>query len=169
MVGENGRFAAKGADHLVRHDLHLVGIGLREHHRKLVPSHPRDDVRLAQALPQQPGDALEYVVAYPVAEGVVDVLEIIEVDEQHGPGGAIPSRALGLPGQFVLEVTSIEQAGEKIMVHHVFEAAREFLALGNVLDLSDRVERRPLFVPDHGQTAMGRRSTFGKRLHRLDK
>jgi len=42
--------------------------------------------------------ALEKVVARLVAEGVVDVLEIVQVDHEHGAGGAVARHPLDLPG-----------------------------------------------------------------------
>ncbi len=53
-----------------------------QQHRELVAAEPRDGVDLAQRRPQARTGLAQQLVAVVVAEGVVDVLEPVEVDEQ---------------------------------------------------------------------------------------
>jgi hypothetical protein len=68
-----------------------LGSAIDEDH-ELVAPHPPDGVRPAQRALHSPGDQDQQVVASFVAERVVDVLEVVEVDEQHrakGVGAAV--------------------------------------------------------------------------------
>ena len=58
-----------------------LGAALDEHD-ELVAAEPADRVALAQDAGEPGGDAAQQLVAGGVAEGVVDVLEAVEVDEQ---------------------------------------------------------------------------------------
>ena len=51
---------------------------------ELVSAEARDRVAVTQRRAQALADVLEQVVALLVAEGVVDLLEAVEVDQQHG-------------------------------------------------------------------------------------
>ena len=68
-----------------RHLRHLLGVidGL-EHHDELVPAEPRDRVAVANDLAKPRGDMTKEGVARAVAEAVVDDLEAVEVEEEHG-------------------------------------------------------------------------------------
>ena len=59
-----------------------------EEHEELVTAVPDGDVVAAHRLPQPVRDPAEHLVAAAVAEGVVDVLEAVEVDEEHRRAGA---------------------------------------------------------------------------------
>jgi len=79
---------------------------------------------------QPVGHGQEELVARLVAEGVVDELEVVEVDEQHrhgrlGPGQLIPQR---LPEQ-----AAVGKAGEAVVGRVVGQGLLEEAALGDVL------------------------------------
>ena len=69
-------------------------VDLLEQHHEFVAAETRDDVRCAQALPQPCADLAQQHVAGLVAQRVVDDLEPVEVDEQHGELAAVPPRRL---------------------------------------------------------------------------
>ena len=141
LVAEHRDLPAQGLDDPVGHDLRLVGVRLGKEHGELVSAHPRQDVRLAHAMPQRPGDALEEIVARLVAEGVVDVLEIVQIDHEHRALGAVARHPLGLPGQLLLEAAPVEETGQEIVIDQVLEAFRQLLPLRDVLNLGDDIER----------------------------
>ena len=99
-------------------------------------------------MPQRARHALEEVVARLVAEGVVDVLEVVQVDHEHGARGAVARHPLGLPGQLLLETPPVEEPGQEIVIDQVLEALRQLLALGDVLDLRDDIEGLAPVVAD---------------------
>ena len=70
----------------------LLGVGVREQDGELVPAEAREDVRIAKPRPQDIGDALDQGVAGAVPEAVVYVLEVVEVEQQHGARGAVALR-----------------------------------------------------------------------------
>ena len=87
-----------------------------DQHAELVAAEPRGGVTRAQARGQPVRDLLQQPVALRVSAGVVDRLEVVEVDEQHadlrvGPraagervlGAVVEQGAVGEPGQRVVE------------------------------------------------------------------
>ena len=87
----------------------LLGAGL--HDGELVASQPHDQVVLADAALQPPGDGAEQRVPGGVAEGVVDRLEPVEIDaeQRHGRIGRVP-------GEAFLEHAPVGQPGERVVV-----------------------------------------------------
>jgi hypothetical protein len=65
-----------------------VGVGDRgqplQHHDELVPADPRHGVPRADDRPQPPSHFHEHAVTHRVAQRVVDLLEAVAVEEQHG-------------------------------------------------------------------------------------
>ena len=108
MVGKNGDADAgrdedfvvvqlerlvQSIEHLVGHPAGVVAIGdVRENQGELVAAMPGQRIALAQAHLQARGDFLQQQVAVEVAEGIIDDLEAIEIDEQHRQFAAIPFR-----------------------------------------------------------------------------
>ncbi len=148
LIAQHRDVLVQGLDDAVGHDLSLFRIGLRKQHRELISADPRQDVRLAHAMSQRSGDALEQIVARLVAERVVDVLEVVEIDQKHCARRAVARTPLHLLGQFLLEAAPVEQTGQEIVIDHVFEASRQLLALRDVLDLRDHVERLNPIIAD---------------------
>ncbi len=107
-VAEHYRFFHKGPDLLGGPErLFLVG-DRRQADGELVATEPRD-VRVAQ-MRREPGtDVLQQAIAGVMAEGVVDLLETIKVDQHHGD---LPVVRSGLPergGDAAMEERSISQ------------------------------------------------------------
>ncbi len=94
---------------------------------ELVAADPRHRIggphRRAQAI----GDLLEERVADRVAEGVVDRLEPVEVDQQHGAGLAGPGEARQGFGEALAQEQPVRQAGQRIEAGH--RVGRASLAL----------------------------------------
>jgi hypothetical protein len=103
-------------DHAPRHERGLrVAAYPAEEHGELVAAEARDRVGAARGVEQAPRHQRQQVVAGGVAQRVVDVLEVVEVDEQHGRRlprlgarqGAVDAgpqpRPVGEPGERVLE------------------------------------------------------------------
>ncbi len=130
------------------HDLRLIGVRLGKEHGELVSAHSRQDVGLAHAVPERSRDAPEEIVARLVAEGVVDVLEVVQVDHEHRALGSVARHPLHLAGQLLLEAPPVEEAGQEIVVDQVLEACRQLLALRDVLDLRHEVERLATLISD---------------------
>jgi hypothetical protein len=92
---------------------------------------------VAHAVPQQSPDSFEQVIAGHVAKLVVYLLEIVQIDEEHGPGGAVAGSSINLLRQCLFEMPSVKQAGKEIVVYEKLEASRQLPTLGYVLNLCD--------------------------------
>ena len=80
-------------DYLLGNDRGVLGLRqLGQQDGELVPAHAGQRVAAAQTGLQARGHALEQLVALGMAEGVVDQLEAIEVDEQQRDQAAIAPR-----------------------------------------------------------------------------
>jgi hypothetical protein len=110
LLAEHRDLLAEGLYDVLGHDPRLLEIRLRQQRRKLVSPHPRQEVCLAHPLLERPGDALEEVIPRLVAEGIVDVLEVVQIDHQHCTPGGIPRGPLDLVGQVALEATPVVEA-----------------------------------------------------------
>ena len=81
--------------YLLGHDRSaLLAVLRHEDQGKLVPAEPSDRIPDAHAVDQPAAELGQQLVAHRVTERVVDVLEVIQVDEQHGHDPA--SRVRGL-------------------------------------------------------------------------
>ena len=74
--------AAHELEHLRRGGARFVARHVAHEHDELVAAEPRNEVLGAHGVAQLLGGELEQMVAGRVAAGVVDVLELIEVDEE---------------------------------------------------------------------------------------
>ena len=119
-VEDAGRDPAGGVD---------VGDPLQQH-GELVPAQAGRGVAGAQASLEPPGRGHQQLVAGGVAEAVVDVLEVVQVDEQHGQVGLVGT------GQGVLdplgEQGPVGQAGQAVVERLVDELGLQLLAVGDV-------------------------------------
>ena len=95
----------------------VVGVCVHEHHDELVTSQPDKQVGLAQAGRQARAQLLEELVAGGMAEGVVDLLEMVEVDEEEGKGSRLRGRCVVVCEERVKhggQTPSVAQTGELI-------------------------------------------------------
>ena len=103
-----------------------AGGGLRpreplHQHDEFVAAHPRQQIGIAQPVLQPRGDQLQQFIAGAVAEAVVDVLEMVEVEEQEC--ALFAGAASALDG--VLEARDqkqpVRQSGQEIVLHEIFQ------------------------------------------------
>ena len=83
----------------------------------------------------------DQLVAGAVAERVVDVLEVVEVEHQRRAGGAVAADVLDVALQRARERAAIEQAGQRVVVGQVAQLGLVAAPLGDVLDLEQDVLR----------------------------
>src|SRR5882724_9646928 len=153
----------RDAQRLVQALGHLAGVAggvhVLEQDGELVAAQPRDGVGGTQRGLQAAGDLDQQLVAAHVPEAVIDQLEPVDVQHQHGEAGVLPPL---LQGQPVLEAVEEEgpvgQAGERVVEGLVpqllLDAALLRLAVGRLQpDALGHVEERaadhPLAVDDH--------------------
>ena len=91
-----------------------------QHDAELVAAQPRHHVFVAQHARQARPDLLQQLVAEVVAERVVDLLEVVEVDQHHAEGPADGARALDRVGELELEEQAVRQTRERVVERLVF-------------------------------------------------
>ena len=87
------------------------------------------------------GDGFEQIVAGAVAEPIVHVLEVIQIDQHHRAATTVSRRGHGFFAQRLLKAAAVEQGRQKIMVDEVLHAPFELFARGDVLNLRDEMRR----------------------------
>jgi hypothetical protein len=88
---------------------------------ELVTAHADDDVFRAHGGPDALCNGLQQLVARLVAPRVVDVLEAVEVEEQHRQHRARPPRVVDRAGQMCGEEQAVRQARELVVVSEMIE------------------------------------------------
>src|SRR5829696_2767170 len=96
-------------------------VGVLGQDGELVAAEAADGVVLAQAAAQPSRDLAQQPVAGAVAEAVVDHLEVVEVDEEHGQAAAVPAGpGQGVPDP-VVEQGPVGQVGQAVVEVLVLE------------------------------------------------
>ena len=103
-----------------------------EQDRELVAALPGRDVLGPDRARQALGDLDEEAVAGPVAERVVDDLEVVDVEEQDGDAGSATARAVERPVEVLAEQRPIGEPGQGIVEGVVEQLRLETLLLGGV-------------------------------------
>ena len=124
---------------------HTLGAGLVvDHQHELVAADARDRVVFAHVRFQAAGNFLQHHVAGFVAEVVVDVLEVVEVEKGQRTQHPIFQRMVDRLLQLVLQQGAVGQAGERVVVRQVVQAALVIARFGDVVD--HRHEMRHLAI-----------------------
>ena len=87
---------------------------LRKNHHELLAAVARHDVDLAHGLLEQRAELAQHAVAGEVARGVVDRLEVVDVEQQQRERRVEPPRAIDLGRQPIEQRAAIEHARERI-------------------------------------------------------
>jgi len=112
--------------------LRAHGIGLVHQHHELVAAQARDGVDLAQAGLQPLGHVHQHAVAELVAQGVVDVLEAVEVGEQQRKGRALALRHGDGELHPVGQHAAVGQAGQRVGARQRLDAVDGLQPLADV-------------------------------------
>ncbi len=89
----------------------LVFAGLRKQHDKFVAAVAKGEINQTQLRLDQISNLGQQSASDQVSLGVVDLLEVIQVDEDHAEFIAEPSRAVDLGFERLVEMPGVEQAG----------------------------------------------------------
>ena len=132
---------ARAADPLCdQHHLALVR-ELLEQERELVAPESRDRVHRAQHRLQPVGERRQQPVAGGVPKRVVDVLEVVDVEEQHRDGGAGPARAVERDAETIEEQRAVRQPRERVVQRLMRKLDLRALALDRVRNRSPERQR----------------------------
>ena len=116
---------------------------------ELVAAEPGDRVAAAQAPGERARDGADQLVAGLVAERVVDVLEAVDVEHEHGAGAHPAARGGDLELELLDEAAAVEQVGERVVVGEVLEAVLGGLALGDVGQ--QPLDQQPALLVEHAR------------------
>ena len=97
-------------------------------------------------------DLDQHLVAHRVAEHVVDFLQPVEVDAQHGEFLVGAGAGLDHLGQRLQEGGAVRQVGQAVVIGHVRHARLGLAAVGDVLMGLDQILRLAGIV-EHGHAA----------------
>ena len=122
--------------------------GVLEQHAELVAAQAGQGVGLAQQRAQERGHLLEHLVAGEVAAGVVDHLELVEVEIEEGVLAAVLGGGVEAVLEALLELPAVDQAGERVVAREVDHLALHAAELGDVLEDQDAAGGAPLAVLD---------------------
>ncbi len=154
------QFVARHGERLLEQGHQLLGhVGgawtahVFQQHDEFVAAQARQRIAFAQAGGQLPRHLLEEQVAHMVAEGVVDVLEAVQVDEQHRQLLARARAADHRMLQAVVEQQPVRQRRERIVVGQVVELVLRLLHLRDVAEHADVVRDLVIVVAHarHGE------------------
>src|SRR5262249_17764085 len=120
-----------------------------EEEKKLVPPQARHRILLAHAVLQSCRDLLQDPVPDRVAEGVVDLLETVQVKPQNGEAPTAPTSLGKGQVQAILEEYPVGETGQGIVVGVKLGACLGLLALGDV-DESTLNQVLPVLSWDQG-------------------
>ena len=127
---------------------HIAADPWLEEQGEFVAAHARHGVVLGHTTEQARGHFLEHPVAGRVAEGVVDRLEAVQVEEhQHHPR-LLPFGGLQRGVQAVLEQGAVGQVGQGVVVGQAVDALLTGLALADIAE-ETHVTGQVAFVVEH--------------------
>ena len=119
LAGDRDRLGQQ-RDDPVRDLLAAALVGVLEQHRELVAAQPRGQVGRTDAAADPLGGGDQDGVAGGVAGVVVDALEVVEVEEEHGAGAARAGQRLV---QAAHEQRAVGEVGERVAVGLALERA----------------------------------------------
>ena len=90
----------------------------------------------------------QQIVAGAMAEGVVDHLELVDVQEHHAEAAAAPRRARQALPEAIVEEDTVRQPGEGVVERLMRQRELDLLPIGDVLQLRREVLGHSGFVPN---------------------
>jgi hypothetical protein len=137
-------------EYLLRRNCDVTGIGhVRHQNDELVAAQATDGVAGAHAQPQPARHLLQQLIADAVTKRVVDRLEPVQIQEHDGHAGAVALRQGHRLRDPVGQQDAVGQVGERIVVSQMPHALLALLALGDVGEDLDVVDRPPLRIAHH--------------------
>ena len=127
----------------------LAGLGQRavlQQHAEFVAAEPRQRIAAADLSGEQRGKLLEQFVAGDVARGIVDDLELVEVEKQHRVPVVEVLRRLQRVFEAVLEVGTVGETGQRVARGLLDQLLLHAARIGNVLEHQHAADHFPLGI-----------------------
>ena len=126
----------------------LVERAALEQNTELIAAQAREGIAPADLRLEQRADLPEQRIAGAVAAGVVDDLELIEIEAAERIGGLARLRALQRPLHAILELAAVHEAGEHVVARVVGEPPIELARLADVVEHQHAARYRAAAVAD---------------------
>ncbi|GBD41579.1 hypothetical protein HRbin39_00963 [bacterium HR39] len=140
---------AQGVEHLLGDAGGGLGAGDPvQHQQELVAARPRHRVGTPQGRAQPLGDRPQQRVAGAQAEGVVDQLEAVEIDQHHRQHLTVAPRPLDGLAEAVERQQAVGQTGERVVVGERPDGLLGLAADGDVAHGDGEATRRPVDAGD---------------------
>ena len=122
-----------------------------DENRELIAAEPRDRVGSPHAVAESLTDGDQKLIAGSMAEGIVDVLEVIDVEQKHREGLAAGAlRRVERVRDTIEEQRAVRKSGQRIVKRIVDELALRFALLGDIASDAGRAENAVLGAAQHG-------------------
>src|SRR6266581_5434361 len=166
---------AQGVEDFLGHLHHVARLGeVLDERDEFVAAETSDGVAFPHAHSQTPRSLLEQPVAERVAEGIVDELEAIEIEEQHGHRLAVTLRVVERVGEAVVEHVAVGQSRQGVVRRDVQQVFLGLLAGHELADLAadhaHHLQQRRIWIADlaaeefeHGEGHVARQDRKGER------
>ncbi len=129
--------------HARQRGFRFVQRGVVQQHGELVAPQPAQPVSTAQLRRQAGGEMAQEAVAGLVPAGVVDQLELVQVDEAQRVPLPAAVRGFQRAVQPARDLAPVDQAGEFVMAGLVGDLAGQFVRFGHVLGQSEQLLAAP--------------------------
>jgi hypothetical protein len=116
-----------------QHAQHLVG-DVRDQDREFVSAQAREYLIAAHLPADLAGHPDQHRVAGAVAEGIVDVLEIVQVEEQQGDARIVALGVRDHARKLLVEPVAVIEAGQRIALGQVDQLVRGLALARDVLE-----------------------------------
>ena len=147
--GDGDPFSSQGVQQTLGHGLRGSQVGSRKEDGELVAPEAREDVAGPQASREDRRDPADQLISRLVAERVVDVLEVVEVQQQQGSVGPVATHEVGVRLELAGEARPVLQAGQRVVAGEVLEVLLVMVAVGDVLHLDHAAQPLTRPVADH--------------------
>ena len=146
----DARVRANRVEELVRDGAGGVSSRAGEDQPELIATQTPENVGLPQPGPQDVRDAAQRRVTDGMAIGVVDVLEVIDVEKQQGRRALEAASERDRPRELGVERAAVEQPGQRVVRREMPQSLLQALALGDVSQNRGHGDHRPLGVRGSG-------------------
>src|SRR5437660_115108 len=154
---------ADGLAHAIGDARGLFRSAAFQQHAELIAAQARDGVGDAHSGLQQTGDVAQQTVAGLVAARVVHHFELVEIDVQQSVAALAALRAQHRRVQAVVELTAVDQAGERVVARLIGQRPFQAPFLGDIVKHDDRADDPALAVADRSGGFLDRHFLTGAR------
>ena len=132
LLARDLKRAAQGLDQPIHegHDVAEIG-DVDEGNGEFVAGQPRDEVVLAQGRLDAAADVAQHLIAAAMVGRFVDLLELVDVETEHGDMRAVALHAADRVGEAIDESLAIGEAGEGVVLLEVADLLLGFSPLAS--------------------------------------